>query len=693
MRNRFLLSATAAFIIASCLSCEYPKAPSFTTVLKIPLSKDAYTIADLKEDIENGKDSLRLEIQNDSVLFVITDDESVEIGDDLQSDPTVDSAQGLVNNDLKFRDSATTSYSLGRLAPGGVDALHNTTATIPLFTINNTSNNITYNNFVSATIVSGTLRTVLTNNMQVPCTLTVVIFNSVNQTRIDSFVVTNIGANGGTSTRTRTFSSALTVNTPITIRVNGSSPGSSSPVLVDTALAVSAKLVFDVTASSITGKFPSQTLARMDSIKTSTNSVIDTGYIQRGDITLTFRNRQLAVGTSVLFTSSDFIDPSGAALSRTVNVAAGNNQTTVLNINVAGWKIRPRQTSVGNQHFVYNYTLTTNASTSDATVIANNQGIIVTARIDTLYFSRMRGVLSQEQVSIDPRGQEIDIDSDLDTIRLQTAFFELVTEHKIPFPSTLDITVKGKSAKGVVRTVSFSGNIGAYTSGTDPRRDTIRSPANQSANIAALLSILPDSVIINGQALVGNGVVSGAIQNTDSLKVKVYLRTPLIFQLPSDTTKNIIQSDPAEFDLGSEAERIIPEHFSKVTITGFIRNHFPIPVDVQFLVNNVAHPDSFYIRLDDSAFVYPPQPLLVDKGTVDANGRVTAPNEVQLSYVLTPQQFRRIFVAPDFATKYRGVKVRLRGTGATPVRVSANDYVEIDADMEVEFDFDEDVLK
>ncbi|MBX7152891.1 hypothetical protein K1X84_14775, partial [bacterium] len=185
MRNRFLLSAIATFIISVLVSCEYPKAPSFSTVLKIPLSKDAYTVADLKEDIENGKDSVRLEIQNDSVLFVITDDESVQIGDDLQSDPTVDSAQGYVNNDLKFKDSVTTSYSLGRLAPGGVDALHNTNATIPTFTINNTSNSVTYNNFVSATIISGTLRTVLTNNTQVPCTLTVVIFNSVNLTRID----------------------------------------------------------------------------------------------------------------------------------------------------------------------------------------------------------------------------------------------------------------------------------------------------------------------------------------------------------------------------------------------------------------------------------------------------------------------------------------------------------------------------
>lgn len=685
MHRSFLISV----IIAGYLvSCETPKLPSLNANLTVPLTTEYYDIYRLKKDLENGKDSLELAIVSDSVLLTINHDEQVIIGEHLDADPTVDSTNGVISNDLTLRDSVTTTFSLGLLGPAGVDALHNTTATIPFFNIPQTNNSVSFNNFTAATVLNGSkIRTTITNNTQASFDSLVIVIIGQNLVRVDSFRIA-ISALGGTKDTTRIFNSTTTVTTPLTVRVFGHSTGSAGDVLVNTNLAVSVKLVADVNGSSITGRFPSQTVTRVDSFKSSTNSVIDSGYIETGKITLNFTNLGLPVNAWLFFSSSDF-DSAGIKLARTVRVPTG----TPVVIKLDKWKIAPTSSAIGEQYLNYQYVIRTDSvpASSPPATIANGQGIKVKATLDTLKFSRLRAVLAQEEIDLDRTSQTIDI-KHLDTVTIKRAFFEIITDHRIPFPMSLDITITGKRLSGLTKTTHILADIPAYVSGTS-KQDTVRTTNYQE--VADLLTILPDSIIVSGKVFVGDDISSGVVNRDDFINAQINLRAPLVFSLTNDTTRNIVKTDPSLMDIGPGDKEKLYERLKSVTITGKIRNHFPVPIMVQFFIDSSSVDPPTEIRFYDSTsaikFVYPYIPLTISKGTTNAAGIVIASNDTTINYELDQSEYQKIFDSSIDSVKaeiYRGLKVKLLGTGGF-VQVSANDYIDVNASVEFEYFIDE----
>ena len=669
------------------VSCETPRLPSLDATMTVPLTTEHYDIYRLKKDLENGKDSLQLAIVSDSVLLTINHDERVIIGEHLDADPTVDSTNGVISNDLKLKDSVTTTFSLGLLGPGSIDALHNTTVTIPAFNIPQRNKTASFNNFTAATVLNGsTIRTTITNNTQANFDSLVIVIIGQNLVRVDSF---KIAVNtGGTQNQTRTFSSTTTITTPLTVRVFGHSTGSTGSVLVDTSRAVSVKLVADVTGSSITGRFPSQTVTRVDSFKSSSNSVIDSGYIETGKITLNFTNLGLPVNAWLFFTSSDF-DSAGIKLNRTVRVPTASPVIIKLN----KWKIAPSGSTIGNQYLNYQYVIRTDSVPASAppTTIANGQGIKVKATLDTLKFSRLRAKLAQEQVDLDRTSQYIDI-KHLDSIQIKRAFFEIITDHRIPFPISLDITITGKKLPNATKTAHIFANIPAYVSGTS-RKDTVQTTNYDS--VAALLSLLPDSIIVSGKVFVGDNITSGVVNRDDFINSQINLRAPLIFSLPNDTSRNVVKTDPSLMDIGPGDKERLYERLKSVTITGKIINHFPVPITVQFFIDSssVDPPTEvkFYDSLSAIKFVYPYTPLLINKGVTNAGGIVTAAEEMDILYELDQSEYQKIFDSSIDSVKaeiYRGLKVKLLGTGGF-VQVSSTDYIDVNASVEFEFFIDE----
>lgn len=683
LRSFCLFIVIAGYIV----SCETPQLPSVNANLTVPLTTEHYDIYRLKKDLENGKDSLQLAIVSDSVLLTINHDEHVIIGEHLDADPTVDSTNGVISNDLKLRDSLTTTFSLGLLGPAGVDALHNTNATIPAFNIPQRNRTASFNNFTAATVLNGsTVRTTITNNTQASFdSLTIVIIGQ-NLVRVDSFkIAVNVG---GTQNQTRTFASTTTITTPLTVRVFGHSTGSVTNVFVDTSLAVSIKIVADVTGSSITGRFPSQTITRVDSFKSSSNSVIDSGYIETGKITLNFTNLGLPVNAWLFFSSSDF-DSAGIKLNRTVRVPTG---ASVI-IKLDKWKITPTSSLIGNQYMNYQYTIRTDSvpASSPPSTIANGQGIKVKATLDTLKFSRLRAKLAQEQIDLDRTSQYIDI-KHLDSIQIKRAFFEIITDHRIPFPISMDITITGKKLPNATKTAHIFANIPAYTSGTS-RKDTIQTSNYDS--VAALLSLLPDSIIVTGNVFVGDNITSGVVNREDFINAQINLRAPLVFSLPNDTSRNVVRTDPSLMDIGPGDKEKLYERLKSVTITGKIRNHFPVPIMVQFFIDSSSVDPPTEIRFYDSTsavkFVYPYTPLLINKGVTNAGGIVTAAEEMDIRYELDQSEYQKIFDSSIDSVKaeiYRGLKVKLLGSGGF-VQVSASDYIDVNASVEFEYFIDE----
>ncbi|HMW34188.1 MAG TPA: hypothetical protein PLH27_04725 [bacterium] len=676
-------------------ACEKPVEPQFTSALRFPLSKDIYDIFDLKKDIENGKDSLAVDIISDSVVIRIFDRETIHAGDELNVDPTSDSADAAINNDLKVRDSVDINLRLGDLAPGFWSGLHGTNAVIPAFNMPGsytpTSRNTTqFTQFKSATLYSGNVALRFTNNTSCAMdSLNVVIFNSTSRTRIDSFVIKNIPATlGSVSQKSITYPapSSKVVRDSVTIRIAGYSSGSGSSELVDSTAALAIHIVSDITASSVTGKFPSQTISNTDSIVSDSQSDIDSAYIERGSIRLNIRPLGLSVNASVTFTMYDFVDNNGVPLTRSFNIIAGQNSTQILDLK--NYRLIPNW-SVSSSRFVdYRYTIVTVASTNNNTVISNGNGVRVVAVVDSLHFSRMRGTLSNEDFTISNRSQDVNI-RDLDSIQLRSAFFEIITSHRIPFPVAMSMTLTGKRGTRSASTV-INGSLNKYTSGTDPQRDTLRTPLAEYDEVAALLNLVPDSIYVSGGAIVGDNVANGVITKQDSIDVRINLRAPLVFKLPNDSTKNRIRPTPHVFDVGEGTRKRIYSNLESVRITGTIKNHFPVPVSVQFIIDSTADAARFYDSTNAYKLVYPSSPLIIGAGQVNSStGLVTAPTTTTLDYALNKTEFQRLF-APEITKRFRGIKAKLMQTPGTDfVKVSSADYVDLDTEIEIEVQIDE----
>lgn len=684
--------------LVSLVACETPKAPEFTTQVGLPLSNDLFTIADLQEELADKNDSLNLEIVQDSVVLVISDREAFGVSDDLAEDPIVDSTTAVFNNNIRLRDSSTATYRLGTLAPTSVDTLHGkTNRVIPAFTISTVQQNLTFGSFSSMTVDSGSMRVVVTNNTQTRDSLHVTVYRS-NNVRIDSFYTGPLTTGQAVTRLVPTpFSGGSSITTPILVRVRGGSTGSSgaSVPLVDTSLSVTVRVVFDVKNSSVTGTFPAQTLARSDSVKSSSNSVLDTGYVSRGKMYMKYTNINLPVASTVTFISNDFIDPAGNPLSRTKNLPAGNGQIVQDTVNLSGWQLRPKslipQTlSIGNQHFLYSYDVVTSSATSSQTV-ANGAGVKANVTLDTLYFSRVTGLITQETVNLDERSEDINIDQ-IDTINLSQAYFEVYTEHRIPFPVSLDISISGRSKSGTIRTTTLQGDLTKYTGtpGGAPQRDTLRTPVAKYGEVAGVLSLLPDSIKLSGSAVVGDNLSKGAVIGTDSLSFRVFLRAPLVFSLPNAPTRNFIRTKPNELAIDEKIEDLLREDVKRLHITGQVTNSFPVPISVRFLVNNIAQEDSFYTFLTpDTTFLFPDTgALVIDKAPTGANGMVTQPRLVDLDFLIPDSAFTNMFRTMRFDKKYRGLQVQLLSTGGT-VRVSAADFARVVSSIQVELLVDE----
>ncbi len=666
------------------LGCDKPKAPSFLADIEIPLFKNKYDY----RDIDGKGYSADTTATGDTVLVDIDRTEPFTVKDNLKADPTNHTTAGTINNDLRIRDSVTTNYSLGLLAPPGVDALHNTTAVIPGFVIPNTSKNINFPTFTSVTAYTGTLRVVVTNNTQVTDTaLYVVVFNSSNGVRLDSFKLTTL-TTGSSQTHTRTFfAPADTIAiTPITVRVSGGSSGSVGSVLVDTSRAVSVKTVFDITASSITGLFPAQTIIKNDSVQSNSNSTIDTAVISSGKIDFRVTRKSLTVSSTVTITSSDFIKPGGGQLDTFITMPA-NGTFLIKSVNLTGYRFRPSGYDIGlnKQYARYTATIVTSASGSSST-IANGHGDTIKVSVDTLKFGKVVGILNNENVNISQRTKDVSIKY-LDSIVINSAYLLITTEHQIQFPVTsLNLNISGTRGGSTVTLPTINGSMNAWTGGP-PQRDTIYSVTG----VKSLLSLLPNTLTFSGNAIVGDGTTSGSILSTDSFKVKVSLRAPLIFKLPNDTTKNIIQPDPHSLGMGDTLKQRLHDKLLGVTIRATIKNHFPVPVSIRFFVDSVSQPVPFYNTPSAFKFVYPYMPLTINKGTTDPiTGLVTASNDTTITYTLTPAEYQRIFV-PGVPI-YGGFKARLLGTGAGFVQITTRDFLNVDAHIEIEFLIDEDLL-
>ncbi|MBL7994760.1 hypothetical protein JNM05_05260 [bacterium] len=665
-----------------------PKMPTVNAKLTIPLTNEHYDIYRLKKDLENKKDSLKLAIVSDSVLLTINHNEHVQIGDNLDTDPTVDSTDGLINDDLKLRDSTTTSFSLGVLGPASIDALANTNVIIPVFSFPQRSKTVTFAKFTGATILNGsTIKTTVTNNTQVGFDSLMIVIIGQNNARLDSFKAV-VSSLGDTDTRVKTFTSTTTVTTPFTVRAYGHSTGSGSSVLVDTSLSVSIKMVVDITGSSITGRFPSQVITRVDSFKTSSNSVIDSGYISSGKLTLNF-TKTIPVNATVLFTSEDF-DSAGQSLTRSIRVT---NSTAPVILLLNKWRVVPKDATIGNQYLDYNYTYTTDSISATGTpqTMANGQGIKVLATLDTMKFSRLRATLAQEQVDLDRSTQSIDI-KHLDSIQIKRAFFEIITDHRISFPMSLDVTITGKRLPNITRTARIIADIPPYTSGAS-QQDTVRT--TNYDEVADLLSILPDSIIVTGMVFVGDDIASGVVNRDDFINAQINLRAPLVFKLFGDSTSNLVKTDPSKIDISENQKQKLYDRLKSISIKGKIRNHFPVPISVQFFIDSSRIDPPTEIRFYDSTsavkFTYPYAPLLINKGITNAGGIVTSAEEMEINYELDQSEYQRIFDSRIDSVKasiYRGLKVKLLNTGGF-VQVSSDDFIDVNTDLEFEFFIDE----
>lgn len=661
--------------------------PSFTARFSIPFMNDRYDVRDVQKDIES--DSVRLEIIQDSVLIRISRNEAVGVNEAMTVDPQSDSSDCFIDNDLNVNELTSGRIGITRILPASA-GWHNQYVALPPFTFSDIPYYAVFEHFSMVIAVGGSVQVSLINQLPVELdSIRISVMDTVHGMGMHTFEIGHLNAGNGFGGDTWTLTVPTTFYNPVRIHLSGKSPGSATPVLIDTMQAVLSGTRADLKCAKINGKYQPQQIVSKDSSKSTTESVIHEARVGRGQVHVEFVNHDLQASSEVRLVLPDFKDVQGQPFIRSIQMPGVPGYIVNASYSLDGYYFNPAyRPPVGQQYFCYNYELYIPGATASDKTLENGQGVRARAHLDSLEMSSLSGIMAEETMDITERSQEIDIPY-IDSVQFQSAFLEVIADHRIGFPAHFTLLLTGVSDNGFSRSLTLNGALKKYSGGgTGSRLDTIT--YDHSDSLAALLNILPDRIRVSGVARVGNGLDTGSIRSADSLFIAMHIRAPLIFRLPVDTTRNIIAPGPRRIELGEQTEDWIEHGFEQLNISGTLQNHFPVPITVQFFMDNhgYASDDAFY---QNAGFKFPSEPIGIGAGIdQDHDGLVDQPSITTLNYLLEKSQYRNVLGNHD--PKYNAVRIRLLGTPGY-VTVRASDFIRLKTDLKIDFLVDEDTVK
>ncbi|MBI4233088.1 MAG: hypothetical protein HY686_01455 [Chloroflexi bacterium] len=319
----------------------------------------------------------------------------------------------------------------------------------------------------------------------------------------------------------------------------------------------------------------------------------------------------------------------------------------------------------------FSYFAKTIPSTEPARIISGSV-IGVQAITDTLAFSRVEGILNRLSLPIPSTSKKLGFPDGLDNIALSTSSLQVFMTSAVGFRSQLNLHLDGTSTTGDHGTL----DIDAVIDRGDPTNPKQQILGPSSTELTTFLNVLPDSLVVDPEVLLGDGQGVEVITPEDWVQMdSLVFRAPVRLRISADTQ---IRTDPERrvFNDATARERITSNLDSAVVETA-VENHLPIGVRVSLMVGTAR----------DQVFTNPilriphEQGFGVEAAPVDAQGRVTQSlNSTQR--ISIGKEDALVFLRPGGV--YTGILIELDQTaGGNDIDVLGTDFVDVKAATQI----------
>jgi len=658
--SRLVLSLVVILIFLTLVQCtiKKPESPEWTTNFVLPVINKTYDMAELIRRLD--QDGIAMDSLGNITYTISEELDTVTVSSDYLTTPNLSYSLGqkldtvsisspiippvILDMETVTGDSATTPDDTVTVSPQSFDISNN----LPL-----------PNSYTSASIYSGTANVHLDNNLGIP--LDTVILELWDVT-IGSLLAADSFFNNVPSGSKATIPinlSGRTISNSFRIVAHCFTPGGLVTSASTRSIGTELDFVGRVSVTSATAEIPALSRSFSDQVNLLESDRIDTASIASGNLLLSITNATNLV-VNVTITVPD-IKQAGQPLSLTPNVLP--QQTTNLNINLAGYEVVPSDASIP-QTISIDAIAGVPATAPIHVSITQNDSFYVSATLSNLTFDAVSGYFDSVAASFNGITQTIDVPAGFDSVHMTAAILTLEVTNSIDLPGNMDIQIDGDNGKNLNLTgvISASGTLASATS-------TIVEPA-----AGDFLSPVPSQIDVSGSVIFGNGGYQGRIEANDFISAKVTLVSPLeIIIDPSQVETDIEKTEIEQADIDE-----VTDHVNEAKFVYNIISHFPIgaQVDVYF------GPDSATLFANPQLLV---NALQLPAAPVGLGGIVTDTVSTNFQDVYLDSTDIKIL---ENDTLYFASVFNLAGTGGQMVKLTANDYLTISGRIEVNYRFD-----
>lgn len=373
-----------------------------------------------------------------------------------------------------------------------------------------------------------------------------------------------------------------------------------------------------------------------------------TAQLSAGQLDLAISN-QTNLAAAVAVTVPAFT-LSGTALVRYVAVAA--RSTVNASVNLAGYQFDPE----GQQtpQFFNVQAVATTVPTAPAQVrIDRRDSVAVSAQISGLVASRLSGVLAPKLVALPPIQRDVNVPSEWSAFHAAEVSLAVEVVNGTGAPAQLSLRLDNGTDSQIV--------AGLVTAGS-PTAPSITQWSN--TNLAHLLDPYPSYLQVGGEVLFGDSVSEVTITSSDFALAKVSVSAPLAVRIDTVTVTGASERLDIE---GTDVPELV-EKLRSGTFHADVVNHLPVAAEV-----------TFFAALDSASVYSAPDlvlgPVLVAAGRTQPSGAVSDTSRSVVDLSLDHDDLQHFKQGSLFV----GYSVFLPGSAGQVVRFVAADYLQLAA--------------
>lgn len=661
-----MLVVVLALTMMQC-TVKSPKAPEWDTTLAVPIINRTYTMRELIEKAD--QDGLVMDSADNIVYTMDYDVDTISLDGSNLSVPdvsySVSEVMGPIDLDPPVMAPVSTALSdigpLSAAIPGTVPAVS--------FSVQNNLPAIT--SFTSATISSGTMRVIVSNQLGIDLdTVNILIYDVTNADTVDSYSFLSGIASGSVDTALFVLDGKTLSNS---LRFQADCHNVATLILSASNLELSCTTEFaaGMTVSSATAQIPALSPITFSQQAALGNpgdlDVIQSADLTSGSLSLTVTNNT-ALDATLLVSLPD-LDSSGTSFSVSQLVSAGAN--AVINRDVSNYTLIPTDQTLPQ---VIDIDVTASVAGSGVSFVTVNEtdDFSVTASLTGLQFGSVTGVFASTEATFDPVVEALEVPEGFDGFGLVSTIIELEIENAVGLAGYIDLTLSDGSGKTLLISDSIAAAIGS-------------SPTTTTITVidSTFLSPLPDSIIFSGSATFGDGVNPGTISANDYIVARIRITAPI----EAIITETTLDTDIATESINQSDIEMITDHVREVRFIYTITNHLPLGASVQILMGG----DTTRLAGQDNQ--------VIPDYTLGANGELTITAAPTIDGIVPPDSVstageQTIIISNaqlDFLQNdplFIGTQITLAGSNGQPVKLTSNDYITITGYLEVDYHVD-----